>query len=105
MSRVFVIQDDGKRDFSNAERFGELEPLIGRDAFPDNAVVRVPRMTEIIRAKLKDFRPLHDYLLLTGDPIAISIASSILMEQGIASYKCLKWDRENRGYYEVRINL
>lgn len=102
---VFIVQDDGRRDFSGAKRFGDLEPLIGIDAYPDNAHERVPVMTKIMRAKLKDFRPLHDFLLLTGDPIAISLATAVITESGTASYCCLKWDRENKGYFSVWINL
>lgn len=102
MPKVYVIQDNGKLNLSDAKRFGELVPLIERDAFPDDADERMGAIYNIMISKLAHFDADNDYILLTGAPEAIAMAFFILgyRETGI---QALKWDRENRGYYIVPI--
>lgn len=102
MSKVFIIQDNGTKDFSAAKRFGELKGLIERDVFPDDADERVSAIHAIVRKKLKEFDPLYDFVLLTGDPVALVIVGAELQrmypDQVIAF---LKYDRDERQYYQV----
>jgi len=46
-----------------------------------------------------------DYLLLTGDPAIIVVAGSILNEITSGKYNLLKWDKQDRIYYPIKINL
>tara|TARA_R100001594_G_scaffold31921_1_gene59377 strand:- start:307 stop:711 length:405 start_codon:yes stop_codon:yes gene_type:complete len=57
-----------------------------------------------LRQKLKDFR-VQDYLLLTGDPAIIGVACSIVSDMTNGKYKLLKWDRQEKKYYPIEINL
>ena len=57
-----------------------------------------------LRKLLKDFRP-DDYLLLTGDPAIIGVACSIVSDITNGKYNLLKWDRQERRYYPIKINL
>jgi len=57
-----------------------------------------------LRKLLKDFKP-EDYLLLTGDPAIIGVACSIVSDITNGRYKLLKWDRQDRVYYPIEINL
>ena len=57
-----------------------------------------------LRKALKDFKP-EDYLLLTGDPAIIGVACSIVSDLTNGKYKLLKWDRQERKYYPIEINL
>ena len=57
-----------------------------------------------LRKALKDFKP-EDYLLLTGDPAIIGVACSIVSDMTNGKYKLLKWDRQERKYYPIEINL
>ena len=57
-----------------------------------------------LRKLLKDFKP-HDYLLLTGDPAIIGIACSIVSDITNGKYNLLKWDKQERKYYPITINL
>ena len=56
------------------------------------------------RQKLKDFTS-KDHLLLTGDPAIIGVACSIVSDLTNGNYKLLKWDRQERKYYPIEINL
>ena len=46
-----------------------------------------------------------DYLLLTGDPAIIGVACSIASDITNGKYNLLKWDRQERKYYPIKINL
>jgi len=53
---------------------------------------------------LKNFTT-KDYLLLTGDPAIIVVAGSILNEITNGKYQLLKWDKQDKVYYPIKINL
>jgi len=57
-----------------------------------------------LRQALKDFKK-EDYLLLTGDPAIIGVACSIVSDMTSGNYKLLKWDRQEKRYYPIEINL
>ena len=57
-----------------------------------------------LRKKLKDYKP-KDYLLLTGDPAIIGVACSIVSDITNGKYNLLKWDKQERKYYPIEINL
>ena len=57
-----------------------------------------------LRKALKDFNE-EDYLLLTGDPAIIGVACSIASEITNGKYNLLKWDKQERQYYPITINL
>ena len=57
-----------------------------------------------LRKGLKDFTT-DDYLLLTGDPAIIGVACSIVSDMTNGKYKLLKWDKQERKYYPIEINL
>ena len=57
-----------------------------------------------LRKGLKDFSE-KDYLLLTGDPAIIGVACSIVSDITNGKYKYLKWDKQERKYYPIDINL
>ena len=74
----------------------------------------LPEMSQIIfspgplifklRKVLKDYTA-DDYLLLTGDPAIIGVACSIVSDITNGKYKLLKWDKQERKYYPIEINL
>ena len=57
-----------------------------------------------LRTGLKKFNS-KDYLLLTGDPAIIGVACSIVSDITNGKYNLLKWDRQERRYYPIKINL
>ena len=57
-----------------------------------------------LRNLLKDYTT-KDYLLLTGDPAIIGVACSIVSEFTNGKYNLLKWDKQDRIYYPIEINL
>ena len=57
-----------------------------------------------LRAFLKDYTS-QDYLLLTGDPSIIVLAGVLANEITNGKFKLLKWDRQERKYYPISINI
>ena len=57
-----------------------------------------------LRGILKKYTP-TDYLLLTGDPAIIGVACSIVSDITNGKYRLLKWDKQERKYYSIDINL
>ncbi len=105
---VYVIQEiagtrEGKPriNIMGASEYGSLKFLL-------------PELSQIIfspgplifklRKVLRDFTS-EDYLLLTGDPAIIGVACSIVSDITNGKYKLLKWDKQERRYYPININL
>ena len=57
-----------------------------------------------LRQGLKEYKK-KDYLLLTGDPAIIGVACSIVSDITGGKYNLLKWDKQERKYYPIEINL
>ena len=57
-----------------------------------------------LRKALANYRT-RDYLLLTGDPAIIGVACSIVSDITNGKYKLLKWDKQERKYYTIEIDL
>ena len=57
-----------------------------------------------LRDGLRNFNN-KDYLLLTGDPAIIGVACSIASDITNGKYNLLKWVRQERRYYPIKINL
>ena len=57
-----------------------------------------------LRKGLQNYRS-KDFLLLTGDPAIIGVACSIVSDITNGKYQLLKWDKQERKYYPIQINL
>jgi hypothetical protein len=57
-----------------------------------------------LRKGLKDYTT-EDFLLLTGDPAIIGVACSIVADITNGKFNLLKWDKQERKYYPIHINL
>jgi hypothetical protein len=105
---VYVIQDvPGTREgrpkinIIGASQFGTLKVLL-----PENAQIILSAGPLIfkLRQLLQNYT-LNDYLLLTGDPAIIGVACSIASDINNGKYNLLKWDKQERRYYPVEIDL
>ena len=108
MATVFVIQDipgtkvgAPKINIIGATQFGQLKVLL-----PENSqiILSPAYVVQTLKQKLKDYTE-SDYLLLTGDPAIIGVACSIVSDITNGKYNLLKWDKQERRYYSIEINL
>ena len=97
---VYVLQEMG-RNIRSAEKFGELKVCL-----PDNRqiVLSSGPMVFKLKQELKDFNE-NDYLILMGDPAIIAAAGAIVSENNNGRFKVLKWDRDEKKYYDIEIDL
>jgi hypothetical protein len=110
-SRVYVIQEIagtkagnpkinimGASVYSSSGKFDFLLPEFSQIIFSPGPLVYK------LRQGLKNFTS-NDYLLLTGDPAIIGVACSIVSDITNGKYNLLKWDKQERKYYPIEINL
>ena len=97
---VYVLQEMG-RNIRSAEKFGDLKVVL-----PDNRqiVLSSGPLTFKLRHELKDFND-KDYLLLMGDPAIIAVAGAVVSDINNGRFKVLKWDRDEKKYYDIEIDL
>jgi folate-dependent tRNA-U54 methylase TrmFO/GidA len=97
---VYVLQEMG-RNIRSAEKFGDLKVVL-----PDNKqiVLSSGPLTFKLRHELKDFND-NDYLLLMGDPAIIAVAGAVVSDVNGGRFKVLKWDRDEKKYYDIEIDL
>ena len=97
---VYVIQEMG-RNIRSAEKFGDLKVLL-----PDNRqiVLSSGPISFKLRQELKTFSD-DDYLLLIGDPAIIAVAAAVAANVNNGRFKVLKWDRDDKAYYDIEIDL
>ena len=107
-SIVYVIQEvpgtkEGrpKINILGAKQYGEIKMLLKEDSqiifSPGPIVFKLKKL-------LKDFSQ-DDYLLLTGDPAIIGVACSVVSDLTGGQYKLLKWDKQERQYYPIELNI
>ncbi len=98
---VYVVQEVRGRNLTDAARYGDLVALLP----PGEQVFLRPEDTiNTLRRALRDFTS-DDYLLAIGDPAAIAIASIVAVEASGGLFTMLKWDREHRKYYKIRLDM
>ena len=97
---VYVLQEMG-RNVRSAEKFGDLKVVL-----PDNRqiVLSAGPLTFKLKHALKDFND-DDYLLLMGDPAIIAVAGAVVSDVNGGKFKVLKWDRDEKRYYDIEIDL
>ena len=106
--KVYVIQE-----IAGTREGNPKINIIGAAKYGD-FVFCLPEMAQIIfspgplifklRKTLKDYTE-KDYLLLTGDPAIIGVACALVSDMTNGKYKVLKWDKQERRYYPIEINL
>ena len=109
--KVYVIQEiagstDGRpkiniigaSSYSTSGKFIFLLPELSQIIFSPGPLIYK------LRKGLKDFTT-DDYLLLTGDPAIIGVTCSIVSDMTNGKYNLLKWDKQERKYYPIEINL
>jgi hypothetical protein len=105
---VYVIQHvagtqagNPKINIMGAQKYGDFKFLLPE--FSQMIFSPGPLIYKL-RQGLKDFNE-NDHLLLTGDPAIIGVACSIVSDITNGKYNLLKWDKQERKYYPISINL
>ena len=107
-NKVYVIQEVAgtksgapKINIMGASKYGKFEFLLPEFS---QIIFSPGPLVFKLRKLLKNYRP-KDYLLLTGDPAIIGVTCSIVSDMTNGKYNLLKWDKQERQYYPIEINL
>ena len=105
---VYVIQElpgtsIGRPKFNimGALKYGKLKVLLKENA---QIVLSPGPVIFELRRLLKNYTS-KDYLLLSGDPAIIGLACTIVSDINSGRFNLLKWDRQEKVYYPLEINI
>ena len=106
--KVYVLQElpgtkagAPKINIMSASKYGEFKFLLPEFS---QIIFSPGPLVFKLRKLLKDYTE-DDHLLLTGDPAIIGIACSIVSDITNGKFNLLKWDRQEKVYYPLKINL
>ena len=98
---VYLIQENPYISVLSANEYGKIVTLFESATqimfSPQPAIRKLKR-------KLRDFND-NDHLLMMGDPAAMGIACCVASEMNRGKFKILKWDKLQKRYYSVSVNL
>ena len=107
-NKVYVIQEiagttqgNPKINIVGATEYGDVNFLLPEFS---QIIFSPGPLVFKLRQGLKNYKT-RDYLLLTGDPAIIGVACSIVSDITHGKYNVLKWDKQERKYYPIEINL
>ena len=108
MNKVYLLQElpgtrkgEPKFNIMGVQKYGQIVTLLPEYS---QIILSPGPLVFKLRKLLRDYTE-DDYLLLTGDPAIIGIACSIVSEYTNGKFNLLKWDRQERMYYPLKINL
>ena len=107
-SIVYVIQEiagtkagNPKINIMGASKYGKFKFLLSEFS---QIIFSPGPLIYKLRQGLKNYTS-DDYLLLTGDPALIGVACSLVSDITNGKFNVLKWDKQERKYYPIEINL
>ena len=105
---VYVVQEiagtrEGRPKFNImcAAEYGKLKFLLDERS---QMIFSPGPLIFKLKNLVKDFKP-TDYLLLTGDPAIIGVVCSLVSDITNGRFNLLKWDRQEKRYYHIEIDL
>ena len=108
MSKVYLIQEipgtakgEPKYNILGAQKYGEIKTILPEFS---QMILSPGPLIHKLRTLLKDYTE-EDYLLLSGDPAIIGVVCSVVADITNGKYKLLKWDRQEKTYYPIEINI
>ena len=108
MSKVYLTQEipgssigQPKYNVLGAQKFGQIVTLLPEKS---QIILSPGPLIQKLRTLLKDYTT-DDYLLLSGDPAIIGVVCSLVSDTTNGKYKLLKWDRQEKTYYPIEVNI
>ena len=101
MPTVFVTQENPRVNIDSAAKWGDLETLTNPY---DQLHINPSRLVSQIRRNLHGLTE-DDWLLAMGDPAIIGVSFAIAAEINQGRGNVLKWDRMEKTYYPVKVQL
>ena len=108
MSKVYLTQEipgtsigQPKYNILGASKFGKIVSLLPEKS---QIIMSPGPLIQKLKTLLKDYTA-DDYLLLSGDPAIIGVVCSVVSDITNGKYKLLKWDRQEKTYYPIEVDI
>lgn len=103
MPTVYVVQENPRMNYMPAEEFGEVRFLTADEFSPSKHSIRNKHILEQVLQGLIHFNPDQDYLVMSGNPIVMAFAFSVLLNK-FGYVRVLWYQSMDRKYVEVPFN-
>ncbi len=90
-----------KYNILGAQKFGQIVTVLPEKS---QIILSPGPLIHKLRTALKDYTT-DDYLLLSGDPAIIGVVCSVVSDITNGKYNLLKWDRQEKTYYPIEVNI
>ena len=104
MSKVYVVQENNRMSYEDAERFGEVVFMTAQEYKPMKNSLQNDIILQDIADAMEDFDVSEDYLILTGNPMVIGFVMHLAL-MNTNKVNCLQWDRIYNRYREVEFDV
>jgi len=102
-NNVYVVFNDGKRDFYKAKSFGKTVNVF--DSGYDNQYRNTDVMVEHIKEKLEYYMD-EDYILIVGEPLLCALVINVAIELSESKrVRMLRWDKFLMNYHPVEVDF
>lgn len=101
-TRVFV-SNEGPFSYNVAEKYGEVVFLTNREFSPNRASRQNVQNVVEIQQGMSGYIPGIDYLLPSGDPLAIGVMFAVAKREVAKSHNILKWDKQSNSYNLIQL--
>lgn len=99
-SKVYIVTGSPGKDLVPALKFGEPVLLLQPWEYQS-----IPQMVDMLYDKLQAFNPDQDYLVMTGEVLALCSATAIIAEYVAGPFQVLRWSKRDHAYEPCEIDF
>ncbi len=101
---VYITQEVTTANYGPAERWGEVKFLVASELSNVPNSLHNAKMVTVIRERLREFDPEHDFVAPSGSPVITGIVFAVLRER-TSRFNILKWNSRDGEYSVIRIDV
>ncbi len=98
--KVFIVQESFGKDTESLQKFGRLVTLLRADATKGGQYRKV---ADELEEKLQHFNSHQDYIVPSGDPVAVALAIGVLMDLTGGTFCLLRWSSKRQSYVKNEV--
>jgi len=99
--KVFVIQENPKLDYMDADRYGDVVFVTNQEYSPMQGSLGNEKILKEVEQAMREFNPDLDFLLLTGGLVVVGYAFSLALIKK-RYINLLQWDKRKNSYVPIK---
>jgi hypothetical protein len=104
MPKVFITQENPALNYLPAEQFGEILFMTRGDLSPVRSSLSNDALVTELRAKVREFNPAEDFIVISGSPVVAGIVFMLVGEK-TKHLNVLRWSNRDRVYQHLVIDI